>query len=218
MNTEAIHANRNKNRMILLIIGGVPIVVTAIATWLWFYVASGKLDLVSILGTRNNGVLIQPPRQIKEIPLLQADGQAFQYRKEGSDDPLLWTFLHLSTGHCDEACQQSLHDSRQIHIALGKEARRIRRVYVNSDVSTLNTQAEFLATEHRKLLGLSADRKDVEALLGLVSEEHRTASALRSPFFVVDPQGWVMMYYPGDQDGRDVIDDMKFLLKYSPEN
>ena len=55
---------KSNNRMVLLLIAGIPVMVVLIATWLWYYVVQGDLDLVAILGTSNNGDLVQPPRQL----------------------------------------------------------------------------------------------------------------------------------------------------------
>ena len=35
------------NRMILLLIGGIPLTMILAATWLWYFVARGDLDLVA---------------------------------------------------------------------------------------------------------------------------------------------------------------------------
>jgi hypothetical protein len=37
-------------------------------------------------------------------------------------------------------------------------------------------------------------------------------------YFIVDPEGWTMMYYRDQQDGKEVMADLKFLLTNSHEN
>lgn len=64
----------NNNRMMLLLIGGIPLTIILAATWLWFFVARGELDLVSVLGTANRGTLVQPPRQMDEQLLRDESG------------------------------------------------------------------------------------------------------------------------------------------------
>ena len=56
--------NRTNNRMVLLLIAGIPVTMILGATWLWYFVVRGDLDLVGALGTANRGALVQPPRQI----------------------------------------------------------------------------------------------------------------------------------------------------------
>jgi hypothetical protein len=52
---------QTNNRMVLLLIAGVPVTMILGATWLWYFVVRGDLDLVGTLGTANRGALVQPP-------------------------------------------------------------------------------------------------------------------------------------------------------------
>ena len=54
----------NKSRLTLLLIMGIPVTMILTATWLWYFVVQGDLDLVGKLGTSNRGTLVEPPRQI----------------------------------------------------------------------------------------------------------------------------------------------------------
>ena len=36
-----------RNRMVLLLIGGIPVTIILVATWLWYFVAQGDLDLAA---------------------------------------------------------------------------------------------------------------------------------------------------------------------------
>jgi hypothetical protein len=67
----------HKNRMVLLSIIGIPVTMILAATWLWYYVVQGDLDLVGSLGTANRGDLVQPPRQIDEAELKEQTGFPF---------------------------------------------------------------------------------------------------------------------------------------------
>jgi hypothetical protein len=77
----------NKNRMVLLLIAGIPVTVILVATWLWYFVVNGDLDLVGMLGTANRGTLVQPPRQLDERELKDVNGLSFKY----ADLELRWT-------------------------------------------------------------------------------------------------------------------------------
>ena len=41
----------SRNRMVMLLIGGIPLTIILVATWLWFFVVRGDLDLIGIVGT-----------------------------------------------------------------------------------------------------------------------------------------------------------------------
>ena len=42
------------------LIAGIPLTMILAATWLWYFVVRGDLDLVCALGTANQGTLVQP--------------------------------------------------------------------------------------------------------------------------------------------------------------
>ena len=65
----------NKNRQLLLLIAGLPLIMVLLASWLWFYVASGDIDLVAWLGTANRGELLSPALPLKDLQLTDHAGQ-----------------------------------------------------------------------------------------------------------------------------------------------
>jgi len=210
----------NKNRMVLLLIAGIPVTMILSATWLWYFVVRGDLDLVGTLGTANRGELIQPPRQLDDFPLVDQHGLPFPYR----DLEPKWTLLVSSAGgDCDSACESKLYLTRQIHLALGKEFNRVRRVYISDSpaadthlaVPALSDEhplpadfSSYLDSEHRGLRAFETGTRE----LGTLFPE---ASLDPSTWYLVDPAGWVMMAYNADTSYKEVIADLKFLLKNS---
>ena len=212
----------NRNRMVLLSIAGIPVTVILVATWLWYFVERGDLDLVGILGTANRGTLVQPPRQLDEQGLLDDSGQLFTYAEL---EPK-WAMLVPGSGaRCDETCEKSLYVTRQIHVALGKDFNRLRRLYISETgadkiewaVSDLSDQrpapagfADYLANDHRGLEALT-----IEA--GGYTELFNEHMADASTWYLVDPRGWIMMSYNNEIPYKDVMADLKFLLKNSSD-
>ena len=212
----------NKNRMVLLLIAGIPVTVILVATWLWYFVVNGDLDLVGMLGTANRGSLVQPPRQLDERELKDANGMRFKY----ADLEPRWTMLVPGVGaRCDEACEHSLYVTRQIHVAMGEGFNRLRRMYISEnsvEETELRVQelsdhrpappefAQYLAQEHRGLKALKLAGGGYGLLFGEHDEDPST-------WYLVDPQGWIMMSYNAGIPYKDVIADLKFLLKNSSE-
>lgn len=210
-------------RMVLLLIGGLPVTIVLAATWLWYFGTSGNVDLVGVLGTANRGVLVKPPRQIDDYTLREGGTSSTQvtYREL---EPR-WTILVPNAGSaCEAQCEQRLYLTRQIHTAMGKEFNRLRRAYVGTvapsvaalQVARLSdnrpapavTFAQFLDSEHRGLTPLVVAPTDFDTLFPEVSVDPST-------WYLVDPRGWVMMTYTSDVSYKDVISDLKFLLKNS---
>ncbi len=208
----------NRNRMVLLLIAGIPLTMILAASWLWYFVLRGDLDLVGSLGTANRGSLLQPPRQIDDSAILDEDGYTFRYQDM---DPK-WTMLVPSSGaRCGVECERSLYLTRQIHVAMGKDFPRLRRLYVG-DARAADTPLsgeketegvildQFLAAEHRGVRTAVAPTDVQQALFSEYQDD-------RSTWYLVDPGGWIMMSYNSDIPYKDVISDLKFLLKNSSE-
>ena len=118
------------NRMVLLLIGGIPLTMILAATWLWYFVARGDLDLVGMVGTANRGALVQPPRQLDDQTLRDESGLNIKF---ADLEPRWAMVIPAAGGRCDEACENTLYVTRQIHLAMGKEYNRLRRLYVSTD-------------------------------------------------------------------------------------
>jgi len=209
------------NRLIFLSIVGIPITIVLAATWLWYFVAKGDLDLVAILGTSNHGTLVQPPRALDDGGMREVDGTAFSYAELTPQ----WTFLVPGGTGCDAGCEKVLYLTRQIHQAMGKEFNRIRRFYV-SDTGLTATRFElarlsderpapadfqtYMANEQQDLKAFTVSSDRFSALFPEYSNNPAT-------WYLVDPAGWIMMSYNSEVSYKEVMADLKFLLKNSSE-
>jgi cytochrome oxidase Cu insertion factor (SCO1/SenC/PrrC family) len=213
-------APKHNGRLTLLLIAGLPLTMILAASWLWYFVARGDLDIVGTLGTANRGELLQPPRQLAAQDLRQHSGEPLAFAELEPQ----WTLVvpHRGTA-CEARCEQLLYLTRQIHLAMGKEYNRIRRFFVTTtpvgetrlEVESLSDDhpvpasfADYLAAEHPRLQALEV----APATLKQLFAEHETAP---DTWYLVDPAGWVMMSYDDSVSYKDVMADLKFLLKNS---
>lgn len=209
------------NRLIFLSIVGIPVTIVLAATWLWYFVARGDIDLIALLGTSNHGTLVQPPRALDDGGLQSEGGIDFAY----ADLEPQWTFLVPGDAHCDAGCEEVLYLTRQVHLAMGQELNRIRRFYVSTsspedtgfDVATLSDKRpapadfqQYMKAEQRGIKTLTVSAGSFEALF---TEYIRDPST----WYLVDPAGWIMMSYNSEETYKDVMADLKFLLKNSSE-
>ncbi len=204
--------NRNNGRIILLLIAGLPVTMILAASWLWFFVERGDIDLIRAIGTANSGELIADPINISETKFLTSDGSSIAF---GDIEPK-WTFLLVNNGdRCDSSCEEALYLTRQIHIAIGKDFHRIQRVFVSDTVAGEtalvgdgSNLAGRLEAEHGRLTALTTDQETLASMT--------PSGTMNEPaWYLVDPAGWVMMKYPNDLNYKSVITDLKFLLKNS---
>jgi len=193
------------NRAVLLLIAGIPLTIILAASWLWYYVASGRLDLVDLLGTANRGTLLTEPVDIRTLGLEDTEGGSFD--PEAGEKPL-WRIFVPVAGGCDDACLELLHYTRQIHVAMGKYQNRIERL-IAVDFAPGPEMGAVLAEEPApQLLYTSA------SALGMLLATQPT-DVPAPAYYVVDPHGWVILSYAVTADGKDVMADLKFLLKNS---
>ncbi|MEM0955588.1 MAG: hypothetical protein AAGI24_15715 [Pseudomonadota bacterium] len=200
----------NRNQMALLMIAGIPVMIILASTWLWYYVASGRLDLVGVLGTANRGTLVSPPLAIADFAPVDALGRAFEPR----DDRPLWRIVIPGGAHCDAGCEELLYYTRQIHTAMGKYANRIQRVYLAQDAAPGDSGLENLKQGYP---GINLLYTSAPAITAARSADiaGQTGQGSKPGYYVMDPSGWLILSYAADADGKDVMADLKFLLKNS---
>lgn len=204
------------SRLPLLLIAGTPLIIVLAASWLWYFVVEGNLDLVGALGTSNNGALITPPRQISDATFTDDVGAAFAWQDL---DPR-WTMVMVNQGSaCDVACQQRLYFTRQVHIALGKEFNRVQRVliadtdpeavWLSKGGTTESTPlSAYLGSDHQGLVPLVVSTDTLDSYFPELTNSN-------AQWFLIDPAGWIMMRFDDNLDYKAVMSDLKFLLKNS---
>jgi hypothetical protein len=206
-------------RLTLAMIAGIPVIVILAASWMWIFVANGQLDLVGSLGTSNRGQLVQPPRQAIDAGWMTMSGEDF-----APGVPPRWTIVVPQPGDvCAAACERRLYETRQIHMALGKAMGRVQRFLVTDaeggaltlSIDALSDQrpvpatlADYLATEQR---GMTLWQSSEPAFQRMFAEYAENPNS----WYLMDPAGWVMMRYDPSISYKDVISDLKFLIKNS---
>ncbi len=218
MTDTVLPLQRRRARLVLILIAGIPLSMVLGATALWWAVEQGHVDVLGSVGTANHGELIDPPRSVSDV-VFQHEGVA---ETLWQDLPVKWRLLVVQRGEvCDAICQQQLYQTRQIHLALGKNFNRVGRVVLSNTApkavtvipeaaqgSSTASLSDWLAQEH---VGVTALTVSLDRLSTLTPE------VLESPaqWYVVDPAGWIMMRVSDDLYYKDVISDLRFLLKHS---
>lgn len=180
-----------KGRMQLLAIALVFFGPLAVAAWMYF----GHLG--SPEGRSNHGALLEPivslPEAVPESPLIDAATGA-------------WALVFSSLEPCDDACRQALYTTRQSRTMLGREMERVRRIFLHG-ASAPDTV--FLAAEHQGLITIE------DASLAGLLENKRPAELPAGGYFLIDPLGNLVMYFEPGIEPRDMVDDIKHLLRLS---
>jgi len=157
-------------------------------------------------GHTNNGVLLEPVVPVSALHLESTAGTPLTDRF-GPDvlDPN-WMMI-VAAGECGSQCEELLYLARQVNIALGKNANRVSRAAVLG-----NTPADLQArwpqeySSMEVLVPASGTRPDWPAGVDPAKEPR---------ILLVDPFGNIMMHYGSEHTGKDMLEDLKHLLKLS---
>jgi cytochrome oxidase Cu insertion factor (SCO1/SenC/PrrC family) len=178
---------KKTNRFTLYAVFGVTAVPLMIAIVMYF-------NLWAVPDGRTNfGQLLLPPNQLQQVQLL--DENEMPWSQEEAEKR--WLVVYLTSNNCDKSCQEATHLLRQINIALGKEAHRVTRLLVQQ-TGAFNAQ---LQQEYPALIQLTSSATEV----------FKKGQGI----YLVDPLGNIMMYYSKNFVGKELLKDLKKLLKNS---
>ena len=208
--------NRTGGRAILLLIAGLPVTMILASTWLWYFVERGDIDIIGALGTANSGELLPEPLNIRALEFEAADGSLASL---ANSEPK-WTLMLVNDGPtCDANCNELLYLTRQIRIAIGRDYQRTQRLLVvDTPIDTIQSSGETSADNtYAGALLPQLEREHVDLKVWLRNDQTVVPDGQLMPnsWYLVDPSGWVMMRYPTEVNYKDVIGDLKFLLKNS---
>ena len=174
---------RNKNRLILLVIA--LVFAAPILTALVLNLAGWRPA-----NTRNSGRLVEPPADVSGAAVTLADGTLLQWR----DPQWHWTLLALASGDCADACRTRLAELARLRITLGRNADRLRIVYLGVPLSAADTAA---------LEPLQPGRDDNGRFADFIPPESGSVALA-----LVDPNGLLMMRYDAGYDAARLRQDI----------
>ncbi|MEM6639021.1 MAG: hypothetical protein AAF610_03880 [Pseudomonadota bacterium] len=116
-----------------------------------------------------------------------------------------WTLTVVSPD-CDDRCQQTLVQIRQLRLAFGRDMKRIARVLMLTNASSL---PDSVAERHPGLRVVTAAEPQ------LLAQAARFPGDPASSIYLVDPLGNLMMRFDRGVDSKALKADLKRLLKLS---
>ncbi|MDN3638031.1 hypothetical protein QWY82_04320 [Simiduia curdlanivorans] len=155
--------------------------------------------------TINKGVLLNPPVQIDSLELRDRDNQPMTMAQQ----PQKWRLLVPAMSACDDACVEALYITRQVHTRLNEKYTRVERVFLVADLDSATEQ--LIATEHANIQVVKVDPSAWAALLA-------QTNYAQGRYLMMDPDGFLMMYYQDQHTGNDLLADLKRMLKFSREH
>jgi hypothetical protein len=184
--------------ILLFLTAGLPVILASIMYFTGSLVPEAR---------NNRGALILPTLLVEKLEL--------QLQKKADGDVKgKWQLIVFGQDDCgSKQCQEMLHNTRQVNIALGREAGRVVRRYVNIGGAMMATTVEALKTSYPRL---HLSHTSSLALAVFLDKELDAGEVTKGSYvFITDPLGNVMMFYTLENPGGDILYDLKKLLKVS---
>lgn len=167
---------RNRNRALVLAILVLCLLPMLGAWWL-----KSSVERSGAWETTNHGTLMAPGTNLEDVGLSALD----------ASEPTWHLIIVPGKEGCAQACQQALPILRALHLRLGKDSRRVQRIFVGNDAP------EAAQTDH------------------LSFESIVTPVALGAGVYIADPLGNLVLQYDWEQVGTPLFEDFKHLLELS---
>lgn len=167
--------------------------------------------LLGMLGTSNKGVLLTPATPLTGLELTDREGKTWSF----STQKPRWRLLIPVADGCAKTCRDALYLTRQVHVRLERNAHRLERILLNLGPALDANTLAFLDKEHPHLVILNGQRSAFEERL---RASNGAWSSTADDTYVVDPAGVAMLYFTPEHSGGDMLDDLRHLMKYSPES
>jgi len=173
---------------LLAILFGGPLIL---ASWLYYGGSTAPASRT------NHGALLEPIVNLPEsVPNSGIAGL--------SEDR--WLLVYANEDQCAARCRDALYVLRQSRLMLGNDMQRLLRVFLRGPVAP---DTVFIEEQHPGLAIVE------EPLLIEFLEDRRPRELSRGGFFLVDPLGNLVMYFPPEIDPGDMVDDIAHLLDLS---
>ena len=166
------------------------------------------------------GTLYDPVLEAPEIELARDNGGNFQLSEMQGNVVLLF-FGYTS---CPDVCPTTLSELRKVNEELGKNADRVKVVFVTVDPErdTPEKIQEYVSIFNPAFIGLSGSTNDLEPVwkeYGVYREIDKATSSASgylvthsARVYVIDPDGNLRLSYSYGTPTEDIVHDLKILF------
>ncbi len=166
----------------------------------WYH---SKLSESGVDAVKANGDILQPAVSLVEFSARNALGGEYTL----SDLKDKWTLIQVVDVDCGSACERNRTLYRDIWLALGKEAKRVKRWFIADQIDV------SLAEQFPELRLL--DKSSAVSLLEQMRSATSNMPDCYNCSYLVDPNGNVMMRFDLELEPTKIFRDLRVLLKVS---
>lgn len=195
---------RNKNRRMLVIIF-LAFLSPIIIAYALYKLVDWSDDV-----SRSKGTLVHPARPVSNINFNAMD--ASEVRIESFQRK--WLLIYLDPAGCDETCVKRAENMRITRLTLGESSNRIQNAIIlrkKPDPVLLDK----LQTEYAKLKLLTVSQEQLNKMKPIFNQSESDSFETKKRFYLLDPNGNLMMYYEDHGDPKWMLIDLRKLMKAS---
>lgn len=184
--------------MLLIIMGPM------LFAWVLFY--KGNLQQLRL---SHHGDLIKPVININSV-VFHDPVQKISFKGKALKGK--WWLIYVAPTRCYQDCQNTLYNMQQIRLALGKNTSKVERLYISNPYCPISTCEQTASQSFAQMKRANLEKAEFDGLFGM---SNNAGEDTQGDLYILDPQGNLMMYYPGNKEARDILSDIKRLVKIS---
>lgn len=159
--------------------------------------------------TTNHGQLITPPIDLSHLSFKNLQGATLHANLFKGQ----WTLLAIAPSANDNSFKK-LYELRQIRLMLGKHMHKVQRMLLFYRAKTPIILSSQFTAPYTDSLFVVIDEKKWVALFE--SGELHQNPLVFDGFFIVDPNGRLMMRYLPDTNPKNIMQDLRRLIEANP--
>jgi len=183
---------RNRNRLALLGVVAVFVLPILVAMWI------ARADRIPA-ATGVHGEMYDPPRDLRGLALVHADGSAYPWQPEQRT----WRIVVVAPARCDAACATLAADLDKVWRLFGRRAERVDVLWACGQVACMPPAG---APRPDTFTAIRADAALRAALPGVDDPDG-------IPVYVLDPNGFLVLRYAPGFDPAGLRADVAKLIR-----
>lgn len=157
--------------------------------------------------TTNRGTFVEPPVNVEQLDVSLRDGhmKTIAELTKGEEFRDRWVLAYVAPANCDAACLKIAYYINQLYLAMGKNTPHLLPLMIQPQSSAIPspTQPEVTyATATVSELG------DVISRIPVANRPDADGA-----IYLIDPHGFLMMYYSSDEDPDNILKDLQHLIR-----
>ncbi len=153
------------------------------------------------LKTVNKGTLVSTNLNLQQLKLIPNKTTLATFKPT-------WSLFYLMSSPCRELCQKNLYRMHQTILALGKYRPQVQ--YGLILIADNPLAPHLFPQKDRDLLKYTISKRHAQKIFSALNSNGRNAA-----YFIADPFGRIILYYPNDATGEDIYQDLMRLLTIS---